>query len=109
MMETEEMQTDSHLFRQELTLHSIPAALDEMQMLMDDHNDLRIDLTNVKKIDTCGMQLLLATGHAAVQKGLAFHLVGTISKDIEDFISQAGFSEQFARMRDGYDSLTQPV
>lgn len=85
-----------HLLEQQLTIHSIGAAMGEIQQVMRGGGDVCIDLSHVSQIDACGIQLLLVARDVAHRDGRSFRLEGEISEEILSFIKQEGFEEQFS-------------
>jgi len=89
-----------HSLSQDLTVHSIASALSEIQDLVRSKNDVAIDLSEVKEIDTCGLQLLLVACQVVREEGRTFQLMGELSESIQSFLGESGFQEQFDQMMD---------
>ncbi|PLX81121.1 MAG: hypothetical protein C0616_05740 [Desulfuromonas sp.] len=90
----------SHRLSHELTAHSVASALSEIQELVRSKNDVAIDLTDVEQIDTCGLQLLLVACQVVREEGRKFQLTGDISQNIQSFVKESGFDDQFDDMID---------
>jgi len=103
-MNAHERNDSPHRLSQELTVHSITSALNEIQDLVRSKNDVQIDLSDVDQMDTCGLQLLLVACQIVRQEGRNFQLMGEISQDIHAFIKESGFQEQFDDMLDSVRS-----
>lgn len=97
-METVTPHETEHSLHSELTVHSITDSLKNIQEIIRGGGDVKIDLTPVRQLDTCGMQLLLVACQVVRQEGRVFQLTGNVFEDVQQFVNESGFKEQFEDM-----------